>query len=331
MNDFRLVRRSLISSYLPSISVWNESEGSLYVHHDFFLPSYPLCIEWLNHDPGSDQPGNMCAIGSMDPVITIWDLDIQDSLEPTFKLGSKGNRKKQTPKFGHTDAVLDLSWNAEFPHILASASVDQTVMLWDLDEGKPHTTITAFNEKVQAVKFHPTEPHQILAGSCDGAVKLFDCRDLNTIQTNFKSWMCDSEIEKVLWNKQDSNYFLVGAQSGKMCYFDRRQDKAPLWIKLAHEMEVSGLSMNERVPGMLTTSSADGSMKVWEFDSNGARLVQEEDMKIGRIHSMSCAPESPNIIAIGGDNKKRHLRVIDLWEYDAVKHTFQSREVGGSA
>lgn len=310
-------------SVCMEVYVWNEAEGSLYVHHDFFLPSYPLCIEWLNHDPGSDQPGNMCAIGSMEPVITVWDLDIQDALEPAFKLGSKGNRKKKIPKSGHRDAVLDLSWNPEFPHILASASVDQTVILWDLDEGRPHTTITAFEEKVQAVKFHPLEPHHVLTGVCDGSVKLFDCRDLDTINTSCKTWRCDSEVEKVLWNKMDPNYFLVGAQSGKLCYFDRRHDTNPLWIKLAHEMEVSGLALNEKLPRMLTTTSADGALKVWDFDSNGARLVQEEDMKIGRIHSLSYSPESPNIVAIGGDNKKRHFRVVDLLEYDTVKNTFQ--------
>lgn len=273
----------------------------------------------------------MVAIGSMDPVITIWDLDIQDSLEPTFKLGSKGNRKKKVAKFGHKDAVLDLSWNPEFPHILASGSVDRTAILWDLDEGKPHTTITAFEEKVQAVKFHPNEPHHILTGSCDGAIKLFDCRDLNQINTNFKAWQCDSEIERVLWNKRDPNYFLVGAQSGKLFYFDRRHDTNPLWIKLAHEMEVSGLVLNEKVEGLLTTSSADGTLKVWDFNVDGARLVQSEDMKIGRIHSVSSSPESPNFIALGGDNKKRHFRVVNLWDYEAVKHTFEGRAMGGSA
>lgn len=68
----------------------------------------------MNYDPESKDPGNMCAIGCMDPIITIWDLDIQDTLEPAIKLGSKGSRKKRLPKYGHTDAVLDLSWNRSF-------------------------------------------------------------------------------------------------------------------------------------------------------------------------------------------------------------------------
>lgn len=97
------------------VYVYNEEENSFYVHHDFLLPSFPLCIEWMNYDPESKDPGNMCAIGCIDPIITIWDLDIQDTLEPAVKLGSKGKRKKGIEKFGHTDAVLDLSWNTNFP------------------------------------------------------------------------------------------------------------------------------------------------------------------------------------------------------------------------
>lgn len=95
--------------------MYNEIENSFYVHHDFLLPSYPLCIEWMNYDPETKDTGNICAIGSMDPIVTLWDLDIQDTLEPILKLGSKGSRKKNIEKFGHTEAVLDLSWNTNFP------------------------------------------------------------------------------------------------------------------------------------------------------------------------------------------------------------------------
>lgn len=96
------------------VFVYNEEEGSFYVHHDFLLPSFPLCIEWMHYDPESKETGNMCAIGSMDPVITIWDLDIQDSLEPALKLGTKRNRRRNVEASGHKDAVLDLSWNENF-------------------------------------------------------------------------------------------------------------------------------------------------------------------------------------------------------------------------
>lgn len=57
----------------------------------------------------------MCAIGCIEPIISIWDLDIQNSLEPAIQLGSKAKRKKGIPQVGHTDAVLDLSWNTNFP------------------------------------------------------------------------------------------------------------------------------------------------------------------------------------------------------------------------
>lgn len=300
----------------------------MYVHHDFLLPSYPLCIEWLNHDPGSEENGNLCAIGSMDPVITVWDLDIQDSLEPAFKLGSKGNRKKKIPKLGHTDAVLDLSWNKEYAHVLASASVDKTVILWDIDEGKPHTTITAFEEKVQCVKFHPTEPHNVLTGVCDGSVRLFDCRDSNSMNTNYKLWQTDGEVEKLIWDSSnDQNYFFVGSQSGKMYYFDRRMETNPVWMKFAHEQEISGLALNKSASKMLTSVSSDGMLKVWSYDSVGARMIQQDDMKIGRIHSMNCSPESPHLIALGGDNKKRQFRVVNLWEYDAGSTIFNKSSV----
>jgi len=50
----------------------------------------------------------------MSPVIDIWDIDIIDCLEPALKLGCRGNKRKGIAKYGHHDAVLDLSWNTIF-------------------------------------------------------------------------------------------------------------------------------------------------------------------------------------------------------------------------
>jgi periodic tryptophan protein 1 len=54
-----------------------------------------------------------------------------------------------------------------YSHLLASGSVDQTVMLWDLREGKVARTIKDHKEKVQALSWHPFETEMLLTGCCD--------------------------------------------------------------------------------------------------------------------------------------------------------------------
>lgn len=161
-----MVRHKFSNGYnvMQFLLVYNESEGSLYVHHDLLLPSFPLCFEWLDYEPNQPK-GNYCAVGYMTPIIEVWDLDIVNCLEPAFKLGKKPSRKKETPRVGHSDAVLGLAWNQNYHHILASCSVDKTIMLWDIDRQEPSTTITAFRDKVQCVEWHRLESQTLLAGN----------------------------------------------------------------------------------------------------------------------------------------------------------------------
>ncbi|KAJ0181424.1 hypothetical protein K1T71_003509 [Dendrolimus kikuchii] len=181
------------------VYIFNKEEGSFYVHHDIILPWFPLCIEWLSHDPTDANPGNLCALGGMDPVIQVWDLDIENCLEPAFKLGKKPNKKKKTKRVGHKDAVLDLSWNRNFTHVMASGSADTTVLLWDLDQGTPHTKLDYFQDKVQSLKFHPLEAQTLLSGSCDGYARVTDCRSPEA----YRSWQLGPEIERVTWDTQN--------------------------------------------------------------------------------------------------------------------------------
>ena len=57
-----------------------------------------------------------------------------------------------------------------FRHVLASGSVDQTVLLWDLNGAKIASTLTAHQEKVQTLSWHPFEAQNLLTGCCDGYI-----------------------------------------------------------------------------------------------------------------------------------------------------------------
>uniref|UniRef100_A0A6V7LZ75 Uncharacterized protein n=1 Tax=Bracon brevicornis TaxID=1563983 RepID=A0A6V7LZ75_9HYME len=303
------------------VFVYNEKEGSFYCHHDFLLPSFPLCIEWLNFDPTSMKPGNLCAIGDMTPIIQVWDLDIIDCLEPAFVLGSKPKKKNKGKRIGHKDAVLDLTWNKNYRHVLASGSVDQTVLLWDLDQGTPATKLKNFGEKVQSIEFHPHETHNLLTGCADGVTRLYDCR----VDDTFKSWETTGEVEKVLWNHFDPNYCFISTNSGIIECIDVREGKH-IWQKKAHEKEVTGLSLSASCPGLLVTSAYDGVIKVWDvLDVHNAEMIFEKKTNLGQLQCLASSPDSPFVFATGGDHKSHNYKIWDLMEITVVAERFKER------
>lgn len=81
--------------------------------------------------------GNFIAVGSMqEPTIEIWDLDIMDEVQPSTILGGNEKKKRKPKKDGrHPDAVLGLAWNKEYRNVLASASANGLVKIWDVSTG----------------------------------------------------------------------------------------------------------------------------------------------------------------------------------------------------
>ncbi|KAJ9576066.1 hypothetical protein L9F63_007031, partial [Diploptera punctata] len=308
---------------------YNEEEESLYVHHDILLPAFPLCLEWLNHDPGEGKPGNLCAVGSMSPVIEVWDIDIVDCLETAFKLGRRGNKKKGISKYGHRDAVLGLSWNKNVTRSLAddgvgaSGSVDQTVLLWDLDTGKYASKLTSFQEKVQTLQWHPFEGQTLLVGSGDRMARVFDCR----VEDAHMDWEVNGEVEQVLWNHFSPYNFIVGSSTGSIHYIDCR-NKSPLWELSAHTKECFCLSLSSQCPGMLWTAGSDGYLKSWDIAEGTPSLVYSHDQtNLGSLLCLDSCPDLPFVVAIGGDKRNHNFTVLDVLNSTAVESRFGKRQL----
>ena len=238
------------------IYVYDESEENLYVHHDLMLPNFPLCLEWLDFPPASastnadssmdtsntpasttKQFGNYIAVGTLDPEIEIWSLDVVEGMYPDMVLGrpdktaahvpmplGTGKKKRKKAKHRaptaayHVDAVLALSWNRTHRNLLASASADRTVKLWDLSRGTPGEgegaaegggALRSFDkvhkDKVQAVQWNEREPTVLLTGSYDRTVRVFDTRAPDT----GVGAVVGADVEALRWDPWETHGFYV--------------------------------------------------------------------------------------------------------------------------
>jgi len=302
------------------VYVYNDVEDALYVHHDIVLPSLPLALEWLSFDPESDTKGSLVAIGTMLPEIQVWDLDIVDCLEPAFTLGRKGKKKKGIARIGHRDAVLSLAWNHQAEHVFASGSVDQTVLLWDLNQRTVASTFNYFNEKVQSLSWHPLDCQTLATGCCDKIVRVADCRT----QDSFKEWRVTGEVESVIWNHFNPYQCVVATDAGSIHCIDVRHEN-PVWVLAAHTQDVTGLTLSSQCPGCLVSVSSDKSMKVWDISGDTPEFVMEKPAKMGVLQAVAGCPDAPFVVAMAGDKPSQNFKIFDIRESTTVRQRFGNR------
>lgn len=326
-----------------------QRDSSLYMHHDLMLPAFPLCVEWVNYRPNmetssEENVGNFAAIGTFDPQIEIWNLDCLDKSFPDAILGepssnsynsmkSKKNKKKSKTQHvttHHTDAVLSLSHNKFHRNVLASASADHTVKLWDLNEAVAVRSIDTIHSKknVSSSQWHPEDGAILLTGGYDGRVAVSDVR-ITDVKEMSKYWTVGSEdIENVSWST--SEQFIAGTDQGNVYAFDIRNESKPLWTLQAHDAGISSLQVNKYIPDLLITSAmGEKAIKLWKIPTGdsvgkkGPSMVLSRDFGVGNVLTTSFAPdvEVAGHVVVGGVNKG--LKMFDVFSNRAVRSGFK--------
>jgi len=300
------------------VHCFNRADGSLYTHHDVTLPSFPLCLAWSDYAgdaagellartgawdgaPGA-YVGSYCAVGTFEPDIELWNLDVLDPLEPTLvlrgnkpaagadagKAGRRGAGKKgaagssgggggigasagaaagagggNSGAGGHSAAVIGLSWNRAHRHLLASSSADASVKVWDLDGGGALLhTFGHHRAKVAAVAWNPVEATVLASASFDRTAAVTDARQAEAARV--ARYALPGDPECLLWNHLLPATFIVATDDGRVTSFDCRMPDRALWQLQAHEQAVTSVALSPTADGLMATASLDKSVKLWD-------------------------------------------------------------------
>ena len=335
------------------IYVYEDEADNLYVHHDIMLPAIPLCVEWLDLPVGkttTDQAvdqhlkGNFLAVGTFDPDIEIWDLDTVDRMYPNAILGQGGEETKDDSKLDkkkkkrrrskkanddyHVDAVLALAANRNHRTLLASASADKTIKLWDLNTTQCAKSYAYHTDKVCSIEWHPKQTTVLLSGSYDRTIVVADMR---APDAKVPRWAVESDVEAVRWNPHDPNYFYVATENGVIHYHDARivpstpEASSPVWKLQAHNGPVSSFDINPSIPGFLATGSFDKEVKLWNVQPTGPSMVVSRNLEVGKVFSTTFAPDPEVSFRLAVAGSRGAVQIWDTSTNAAVRRAFANR------
>ncbi len=145
-------------------TLWNTadwSRGPVVTGHDDALYSAVLSPD-----------GTMLATGSYDKAIHLWDAAgaSQESKDKSQELEKMAQPTASMP--GHNDAVYSVAFHPLRGHILASASGDRTVKLWDVATGRRLDTFSQPSKEQYSAAFSP-DGKVIAAGGADNRIRVW--------------------------------------------------------------------------------------------------------------------------------------------------------------
>ncbi|EGC38305.1 hypothetical protein DICPUDRAFT_28940 [Dictyostelium purpureum] len=318
------------------IMVYEEDCDNLYVHHDIILSSFPISLAWTDQNPASiNEKGSFVAVGTFEPGIEIWDLDVIDNLIPTVTLGGKLDEKKirgkqkNINKFkpnSHIDSVISLSWNSQQRNVLASGSGDKTVKVWDITTQQCLNTFTHHKDRISALQWNSQEKTALLVGSHDKYVSIVDVRSPDAAY----KWSVKGEVECLQWNPHNAKEFIVGTDNGTVVSYDATlgPNAKPVWSVQAHSSGVSSFSYCPGQAGFFATGSSDHTLKLWKLDNNNQVSLIEEKSLQEEVFSVSFFQNSPFILAIGSESQRPNI--IDTKKFISVQNAFGFEKQEGS-
>ncbi len=241
--------------------------------------------------------GKLAVTGGKDDTVRIWETD-----QTTSKAVLRG----------HLSAVSVLAMNPG-RSIIASGSLDGTVIFWDINENKLlKSSKVTLKGGVKSLSFHPNG--NILAiGGEDGSLQF---RDIPEMKLQFKLPRHQKAVAALDFNLK-GDLFVSSSEDGKLIVWDWGEKKQRFGIDVKDP--ITDLIIHP-VRNEIALGTAGGSLETWSL---------LEGTKLHTINKFEQA-----LISLGFDSRGQRIitgledGTVQIWEYGTslYKKTFRGHE-----
>ncbi|KAJ1654362.1 hypothetical protein IWQ61_005691 [Dispira simplex] len=207
---------------------------------------------------------------------------------------------------GHTSKIWDLACD-HTQALLASASGDCTVKLWDIQDAKDPScvaTLTGHEGDVYSLGYHPCNTH-IVSGGYDKTIRVTDVTTGSMVKVLSGH---ELSVSQVTFNPL-GNLVVSGSKDKTIKFWDILSGTCIKTVS-AHLGEVTSLAMNYNGT-LLLTSSKDNSTRLWDVRMmkpvqkfKGHQNISKNFIRSGFLHH--------SLILSGSEDG-----VIYLWDQDS--------------
>jgi WD40 repeat protein len=208
---------------------------------------------------------------------------------------------------GHGAQVWDVTFSPDGKRI-ASASLDNTLKIWDTATGKDLLTFTGHTQGVAAVSFSP-DGTQLASGSFDGSVKLWDAatgREFFTIKFGEKGL---AQVTTVQFSP-DGKWLVIGAAESQVRFWDAKSGQElftltnPDWSTQGLIVNAISLSPdgNRLAISLGNQAGNSGKIEIWDLPTRQRMLtLYEGSVYPSWSKQMTFSPDGTRFVFSGLD------------------------------
>ena len=210
---------------------------------------------------------------------------------------------------GHTGVVYSVAWSPD-SRLLASASSDKTIRLWDTQTSHLLYIRSGHTSEVNSVAWSP-DGRLLASASDDKTIRLWDTQTFQPLHT-FSDHA--GAVDSVAWSPDGR--LLASASSDSTIRLWDTQTTQPLHTLSGHSDRV--LSVVWSPDGrLLASASVDSTIRLWEAETG--REVRRLERHTGPVSCVSFSGDGRLLASKSGDGTVRFWDV-QVWEEVAVLH-----------